>query len=58
MSVIVIGLSAVYLVYLALLIRWWPVLDNPEYFTRREQDERDHIAWAASLVEIDKEWRL
>lgn len=36
--------------YLQMLFLWWPVLNDPEYFNRRAQDDRDHVAWAKALI--------
>lgn len=36
--------------YVWFLIRYWPVLDDPEYFNREELDHRSHVAWAHELV--------
>ena len=37
-------LTLAFVAYLLKLAEWWPVLDDPEYFNRKELAERDWIS--------------
>ena len=56
-SAILIALA----VYLVLLIKWWPVFDDPDYFRRQEIEDRlwtYELKQNAAEVQINEEARL
>lgn len=57
MSGVVVALLVVgYAVYLVLLRKWWPVLDDPDYFIRLKMEEDDNDRFFASLPKPNREW--
>jgi hypothetical protein len=50
-SVILIVLA----VHVVLLIKWWPVFDDPDYFKRQEMEDR---LWAYELRLIAAQTRI
>jgi len=49
MTAAVTLLLAALAAHLVMLAYWWPVLDDPEYFWRKQQIEQAWVAWACAL---------
>lgn len=45
------------IVYVVLALRWWPVLNDPDHYTREDtEEEMEHIRYFASLPKPKREW--
>ena len=55
MDVLVWLVIVVGAVYLRFLVAWWPVLDDPDYFTRIEDADR---AWERLLHTMARENKM